>query len=346
MKSLINFRLSIFLLSSVLIFLLSCSKDKEPVGPVKSDKAEIKSWKIEDKLANIDGTDITIDLSYGTDITALQADVQLSSGASISPDPVNIMDYTNPVNFKVTAEDGKTTKTYKVKVSAAKNNGAAIKSWKFGSKLATIRGTGINITLSSGTDITGLKADVQLSTGASISPDPANSRDYTNPVNFKVTAEDGKTTKDYKVTVTVNPVNKEAAIKSWKFGSEVATISGTDITIALDYGTDITGLKADVQLSTGASISPDPANSRDYTNPVKFKVKSPDGTVTKTYKVTVSVLNNKIDIKSWKFGSEVATISGTDITIGLAYGTDITALQADVQLSAGASISPDPAQLV
>ena len=85
-----------------------------------SDKAEITSWKFGDKVATVSGTDINITLPFGniTAIDALKATVKISEGAKISPDPTQSINYTNPVDFKVTAEDKTTSKTYTVTVKA------------------------------------------------------------------------------------------------------------------------------------------------------------------------------------------------------------------------------------
>ena len=131
-----------------------------------------------------------------------------------------------------------------------KSNKAIITSFKIGSSAGTIKDNSIKVNVPFGTDISKLKAVVEISPKATINPDPSKDNDYTNTVNFKVTAEDGITSKDYKVDVTVNtPPNNEANITSWKFGSKVATINGTDINIALAYGPDKKAIKSVVQLS-------------------------------------------------------------------------------------------------
>ena len=61
-----------------------------------------------------------------------------------------------------------------------------------------------------------------------------------------------------------------------------ATIKGEDITITLPYLTDVTNLKATAKISARARINPDPANPRDYTNPVDFTVTGEDGTTKNT----------------------------------------------------------------
>ena len=279
-----NFKL-VFLFFGLL--LLSCTKDEQK----KSNEAKIISWKFGDKTATIKDTDISITLPIGTDASNLKATAIISAKASISPDPTKTKDYTKPIDFVVTAEDGTTKQTYKVTVSVAKNTEAKITSWKFGDKTATINGTDISITLPYQTDLKSLTTEVEISAKASINPDPKTIKDYTRPKEFTVTAEDGTTKQTYKVTVTVAK-NTEAKITLWKFGDKTATIKGTDISFSYPFETDknlLKNLTATVEISAGASISPAPKTIKDFTNPIDFVVTAEDGTTNQTYKVTVTV---------------------------------------------------------
>ncbi|AUP78545.1 BspA family leucine-rich repeat surface protein [Flavivirga eckloniae] len=91
----------------------------------------------------------------------------------------------------------------------------------------------LEITLPAGTDKTSLKAEVELSDKATITPDPAVSRDYTNPVEFTVTAEDGST---QKYTVTVKNAPPTAFITTWK-----TTEANESILIPIFSGVDNNG---------------------------------------------------------------------------------------------------------
>ena len=291
----------IYLLFIILFF--SCGKDE----PKKSNEAKIISWKFGDKTATIKGTDISFSYPFWTDITKLTATATISAKASIKPDPKSIKDYTKPIDFVVTAEDGKTKQTYKVTVTVAKNKKAEITSWKFGDKTATIKGTNISFSYPFGTDITKLNATATISAKASISPDPKTIKDFTKPIDFVVTAEDGTTKQTYKVTVTV-----EEPILEWTAGwrddkAHKATIdhSKTEINIdvnSADFDTKVT-------LLTGVAISPEPNTVNDWTNEVSFTVSK--GSTTKTYKVKVTV-NGKDIIKAQD--SDIQSIVNTEIT--------------------------------
>ena len=63
--------------------------------------------------------DKSVDLSYTTAefemMKSATATLTLSEGATVSPDPSQTADYTQPLSFTVTAKDGKTARTYTTK---------------------------------------------------------------------------------------------------------------------------------------------------------------------------------------------------------------------------------------
>jgi hypothetical protein len=68
---------------------------------------------------------------------------------------------------------------------------------------ATISGTSITAEVPNGTDVTKLKPTITISKDATVSPKSGAEKDFTDPVSYVVTAEDGTTTKTYTVTITV-----------------------------------------------------------------------------------------------------------------------------------------------
>lgn len=108
--------------------MVSCFDDKDPEikagGPeiTRAQKAHLTSLSInlgEGRTIKCDVYDYdnTIDLSYTTDdVEALKsatATCTLSDGARISPDPAKPLDYTVPIEFTVTSEDGSGVRKYK-----------------------------------------------------------------------------------------------------------------------------------------------------------------------------------------------------------------------------------------
>ncbi|HUW07090.1 MAG TPA: Ig-like domain-containing protein, partial [Williamwhitmania sp.] len=76
-------------------------------------------------LASVDGTidapnhTVSVVLPYGTDVTALVPTITLSAGATVDPASGVAQDFTNPVTYTVTAEDGVTTMPWMVTVTFA-----------------------------------------------------------------------------------------------------------------------------------------------------------------------------------------------------------------------------------
>ena len=63
--------------------------------------------------------DIAIEVVFGTDVTTLSPTITLSQGATVAPEGGVPTDFTDPVTYTVTAEDGVTTKEWVVTVTIA-----------------------------------------------------------------------------------------------------------------------------------------------------------------------------------------------------------------------------------
>ncbi len=107
----------------------------------------------------------------------------------------------------VTAEDGTTTKTYTITVNTSLSTETNITSFTLASVAGTIDGSAhtVAVTVPFGTDVTALVPTITLSAGATVDPASGVAQDFTSPVTYTVTAEDGTTTQPWVVTVTVAP---------------------------------------------------------------------------------------------------------------------------------------------
>ena len=176
--------------------------------PASSEKL-ISSFAFDNPPAdgNIDqeGYTINITVPAGTDVTKLTPTIEISKDATISPTSGALQDFTNPVAYLVTAQDG-STQTYIAKVSVAKSNEKSILSFRLSGFDPEVDGT-INETnytvyavVPDGTDLTKLMPNITVSDKATFSPASSGYEDFTNPVTYTVTAEDGST-QDYTITV-------------------------------------------------------------------------------------------------------------------------------------------------
>ena len=164
---------------------------------------DITSFKIGDVSGTISGTDIAITLPAGTDVTQLKPTITVSKDATVSPKSGTKKDFTDPVQYVVTAEDGTTKKTYTVTVTVAASTACDIIAFSIGDAEGTIDGTNIAVEVPNGTAVTALTPTISVSEGATVSPTSGTEQDFTNAVTYTVTAEDTTTTKEYTVTVTV-----------------------------------------------------------------------------------------------------------------------------------------------
>ena len=184
--------------------------------PVLSGAKDITSFEIGNASGTISGTNIGITVPYGTDVTGLTPTIE-HSGTSISPN--GAQDFSSPIQYTVTAEDT-STKVYTVTVTvAAPATTKEITEFTLAGQAATINGEGITVTVPYGTDVTALTPSITHN-GVSISP--SGSQDFSSPVTYTVTAQDGST-KAFAVTATVSTnVPVTASFGTWK-GSGTTT---------------------------------------------------------------------------------------------------------------------------
>ncbi len=165
----------------------------------------------EDVEGSITGNDITLTVPYGTTLTDLKPTISFSDEASVNPASGTAVDFNNPVTYTVTAQDG-TTRNYTITVNVAPpNTGKSITSFKFEADNndalsedvpSSINGNVITLTVPHGTALTALKPAISFSDEASVNPASGTAMDFSNPVTYTVTAQDG-TTRNYTVTVNV-----------------------------------------------------------------------------------------------------------------------------------------------
>jgi uncharacterized protein YcfJ len=276
---------------------------------------------------------ITITIPYGTDITSLSPDI-LFTGSAVSPASGTPQDFTGPVTYRVTADDG-STKDYTVIVRYAVSDTKVITAFKIGAAAGIITGQTIAVTVPYGTDIASLSPDI-LFTGSAVSPASETPQDFTGPVTYRVTAGDGSA-RDYTVIVQ-QAASDEKILTSFNIGNAVGVINGQAITITVPYGTDITGLSPVIGF-TGAAISPASGAPQDFTNPVTYRVTADDDSA-KDYTVTVRyALSDAKAITSFNIGNAVGTIEEQAISVTVPYGTDITSLSPVIGFT-GATVNP------
>ncbi|MCX6877135.1 MAG: hypothetical protein NTW21_25495 [Verrucomicrobia bacterium] len=86
-------------------------------------------------------------------------------------------------------------------------------------------------------------------------------------------------------------VPPQADILTFGLPGNPASINGTQITLTVPYGTDVTQLAPTFTLSPGATCNPVSGTPRNFSTPQIYTVTFADPLITKTYTVTVDVLD-------------------------------------------------------
>ena len=108
----------------------------------------------------------------------------------------------------MTAEDGISTQDWLVTIQALPNTETDITEFSLAEETgaATINRTDhtIDIEVEKGSDVTSLIPTISVSPDASVDPASGVSRDFTSPVEYTVTAQDGINSQGWEVRVSVH----------------------------------------------------------------------------------------------------------------------------------------------
>jgi hypothetical protein len=147
---------------------------------------------------------ISLALPYGWDITHLETFIEVSWKASVSPNSGSVQNFTHPVVYTVTAEDGSKV-TYTVTITVAPNSEAKITGFNLNAPetqgVIDEKDKIITVTIPYGTSKTNLTPVITLSSGATVSPESGVAQNFTNSVQYTVTAEDKNTKANYFIQV-------------------------------------------------------------------------------------------------------------------------------------------------
>jgi hypothetical protein len=187
-----------------------------PVTPVVTESGssenQIISFNFENPLA-VGGIDqinhaVTLTVPPDTDVTKMAPTIQISDNATILPVSNTLEDFTDPVTYTVTAQNG-ATQSYTVTVNVVSINqtvGKSITSFRLTGFSPEITGGivednhTITVVVPDGTDLTKLIPAIVVSSGATVLPKSGVVQDFTNPVTYTVTDIYGAS-QDYTVTV-------------------------------------------------------------------------------------------------------------------------------------------------
>ncbi|WP_394749129.1 PKD domain-containing protein [Spongiimicrobium salis] len=176
------------------------------VDELLSDRKEITRFVINGVEGTINGTVITVNLN--TRPSTVQTPIIEYEGASISPGVGQEQDFSSPVKYTVTAEDGSEI-VYTVTVNfgppSDENNIVAfhIPGQTGQSIIDPTSSTQVRVNVPSGTNLNVVPDVFEISPGATITPARDISQDFSQIVNYTVTSESG-ISQDWTINVTIN----------------------------------------------------------------------------------------------------------------------------------------------
>lgn len=210
---------------AAMMFLNACDVEKEPYIQGAEDERYILEFRVDSVFGTVDEDTkmVRLDFPAGTDVTHLTPTIIISNYATIEPKSGVAQDFTNPVYYTVTSLSGSKSQYMVEAVVHDADNEKSILSFRFDaldeSGVIDQIARKISFVLPAGTDVTQLVPTIEVSEGATVDPASGVAQDFTNPMTYTVTAQNG-TTAVYTVTVVleggdVEPTGKTVLIKDF-----------------------------------------------------------------------------------------------------------------------------------
>jgi len=220
-----------------------------------SQEADIIAFSVEYQMApaviDTENATVTLEVLHGSGLDAIVPEFTLSAGATAyingeeQVSGTSVVDFTNPVVYTIVAEDGETEREWTVTITeAAVSTEAEILSFtvegQASEEVINSQNATVVLRVMPGTDLTALVPQITISLGATIDPASGVAQDFSQPVQYTVTAQDGVTQKIWTVTITtidLTPIHDiqftEDESGNSPFAGQAITTSG--IVTALHY---------------------------------------------------------------------------------------------------------------
>lgn len=205
----------------------------------------------------------------------------------------------------------------------------------------------INLTLPLGTDLTALTPTLRHTAARATIGGLAegNPVDLSSPVKILLSLDQYQ--EEYTLR-TVTGDSSECDILSYSINGEKAIISGDKITLTLPYGTDLTGVEPELQISEDAKLTQKP-DSLAFGKNLTYTVTAQNGdTRTYTVMLTETPISQENELLSFSYGSMQAEINQDKGTVKLQVpdGANLEKLTPTVKVSDFASVYPESGQTV
>ncbi|WP_034057939.1 DUF5018 domain-containing protein [Lacinutrix jangbogonensis] len=280
-----KFKFLVLLASLCLI--LNCSKDDETI--VLSSENKILSFKIENNgdvfngIINQDSKAITVVVNDLDISNLISPEITISNKAIITPSASVSFNFSIPVAFTVKAENGDeaiyTVTTIRsdskiLSFNISPNGTEYIGVIDHTNNTVSIETMGIEI------DNT-LIPNISISQGATINPSLNVAQDFSLPISYTVTAENGEQ-RTYSVIINNTPLSNEKRILSFEVTLDgetfIGVIDDTNLTIALEsYILDFSGAVPTLTISENATVNPDTNVPQNFNIGVPYTVTAANG---------------------------------------------------------------------
>ncbi len=206
-------------LLAAMVFMNACDVEKEPYIQGAEDERFILEFRVDSVSGTVDEDNkmVRLDFPAGTDVTHLTPTIVISNYATIEPKSGVAQDFTNPVYYTVTSLSGATSQYMVEAIVHDADNEKSILSFRFDaldeSGVIDQIARAISFLLPAETDVTQLVPTIEVSEGATVEPASGVAQDFSNPVTYTVTAQNG-TTAVYTVTVDLEGGNMEPTGKT------------------------------------------------------------------------------------------------------------------------------------
>jgi len=270
---------ALLLLFTSLLF-INCSKDG---GQELSSENEIISFKLAENGQVYNGIvnhvsktiNVTVsDLDLSSPIVPI---IETSNNVNISPSITEAQDFNNPVLYTVTAENGNKV-IYTVTVVSSDS---LITAFIITPNTTNFSGIIDQVTNTITIETSGLELnnsivpEIEISPNATISPSLNVAQDFTQPITYTVTAQNGSQTM-YTVTTNNTPYSNEKKILSFQFniGGEVfeGVIDHTTLTINIDTYKNPIDISPVLTISPNATITPNGNDFQNFSADVQYTV--------------------------------------------------------------------------
>lgn len=188
---------------------------------------------------------------FGTDLSALRVDLYLSRNAVSTPESGEIVDFTAPVTFTVTGENG-STRNYEVEVKWIENViekfYVEIEGERYNGIIDNEENTILMLFPKSINDLTEVKPTVVIPEGAEVSPESGEAIDLTPDKTHEYVVTYAGSKRSYVVSSEYADVAK---IESFVVDGQEAVIDHKERVVRLGVkpGTDLTSITPEVELS-------------------------------------------------------------------------------------------------